>query len=181
MSPADKTEQATLHGRLTHAGTMDVSEDKDITGVFVSCSVDALRSLRGNLLYEDVAVVRRSDLAAAVARAERAEARALTWHKGPALGGVGTAGEDNGVAQWYDGDHLIIIVDVKNQRTGDEYRETAVVYLNADEDVFEVRDASTHDIYDAWSPEAWSWWAKLDGKYPEDAALAADTAAKEGK
>jgi hypothetical protein len=91
----------------------------------------------------------------------------IEWRKGPAQGGEGTAGKNEaGVPQWYDGDHLMIIVEVKNDRTGDEHREIAVVYLNADEDLFEVRDASTHDIYDAWGPESWSWYAKLDGKMP---------------
>lgn len=89
----------------------------------------------------------------------------IEWHKGPALGGVGTAGTENGISQWYDGDHLLIIVDTDNG--GNPVREIATVYINADEDLFEVRDASTHDIYDAWGPESWSWWAKLDGKMPE--------------
>lgn len=86
----------------------------------------------------------------------------IEWKEGPARGGAGTAGKDGtGIAQWNDGDHLLIIVE-----RSDGTLETAVVYLNADEDLFEVRDASTHDIYDAWGPESWSWWAKLDGKMP---------------
>lgn len=86
----------------------------------------------------------------------------LVWQDGPARGGGGTAGkDDNGVAQWYDGDHLLIVVET--EKSG---REMAVVYITADEDLLEVRDSSTHDIYDAWGPESWSYWAKLDGKLP---------------
>lgn len=83
----------------------------------------------------------------------------LEWHPGPANGGVGTAGEKNGVSQWWDGDILLIIVETNSGR------EFAVVHISADgDDYFEVRDASTGDDYDAWSPDEWSWWAKLDEK-----------------
>lgn len=81
----------------------------------------------------------------------------LEWHKGPAEGGQGTAGKnEDGVPQWYDGDRLLIIVETN------EGREIAVVDISADEDYFDVRDASSGDTYDAWGPECWSWWAKLD-------------------
>jgi endonuclease YncB( thermonuclease family) len=80
----------------------------------------------------------------------------LQWHKGPAEGGQGSAGKnEDGVPQWWDGDRLLIIVETS------EGREIAVVDINADEDYFDVRDASTGDTYDAWGPECWSWWAKL--------------------
>lgn len=80
----------------------------------------------------------------------------LEWHKGPAEGGQGTAGKnEDGVPQWWDGDRLLIIVETN------QGREIAVVDISADEDYFDVRDASTGDTYDAWGPECWSWWAKL--------------------
>lgn len=85
----------------------------------------------------------------------------IEWHKGPALGGEGTAGKnDEGVPQWYNGDLLLIKVET-TERT-----ELAVVRIHADEDYFSVDDASTGDTYDAWGPECWYWWAKLDGKIP---------------
>jgi endonuclease YncB( thermonuclease family) len=90
----------------------------------------------------------------------------LEWHKGPAEGGVGTAGaNDDGVPQWWDGDRLLIVVE-----TGDG-REIAVVDISADEEYFDVRDASTGDTYDAWGPECWSWWARLDEKNTPPASL----------
>lgn len=80
----------------------------------------------------------------------------LEWHKGPAEDGEGTAGKnEDGVPQWWDGDRLLIIIETNNGR------EIAVVDISADEDAFDVRDASSGYTYDAWGPECWSWWAKL--------------------
>lgn len=98
-----------------------------------------------------------SALAAATARCGELDAKTLKWHKGPALGGEGTAGKnDEGVPQWYDGDRLLIIVET----TGDD--EMAIVDIIADEDLFQVKDATTGDTYDAWEPAQWSWWAKFN-------------------
>jgi hypothetical protein len=81
----------------------------------------------------------------------------LEWHEGPARGGLGTAGKNaDGVAQWFNGDRLLLIIDTNKGR------EIAVVDISADEDVFDVHDASTGDLFDAWEPHSWSWWAKLD-------------------
>lgn len=87
----------------------------------------------------------------------------LVWHRGPAEGGHGTGGpNEEGIestaSQWWDGETLLIIVETNKGR------EFAVVHIAADEDYFRVTDASTGDIYDAWGPESWSWWAKLDKK-----------------
>lgn len=80
----------------------------------------------------------------------------LEWRKGPAEDGEGTAGKnEDGVPQWWDGDRLLIIIETNNGR------EIAVVDISADEDAFDVRDASSGETYDAWGPECWSWWAKL--------------------
>ena len=81
----------------------------------------------------------------------------LEWHKGPAEGGTGTAGKcgETGKHLWWNGDRLLIIVETN------QGREIAVVDIEADEDYFNVRDASTGETYDAWEPESWSWWAKL--------------------
>lgn len=98
-----------------------------------------------------------SALAAATARCGELEAKGLKWNKGPALGGEGTAGKnDEGIPQWYDGDRLLIIVET----TGDD--EMAIVDIVADEDLFQVKDATTGDTYDAWEPAQWSWWAKFN-------------------
>ncbi len=82
----------------------------------------------------------------------------IIWHKGPALGGTGTAPCEEGKPRWYDGDTLTIIIDTNNGR------EIAVVNICADEDFFSVTDASSGDTYDAWEPESWAWWAKLEDK-----------------
>ena len=80
----------------------------------------------------------------------------LEWHKGPAEAGAGTAEtNDEGLPQWYSGDRLLIIIETNRGR------EIAVVDIDADEHYFRVTDASSGDIYDAWQPEDWSWWAKL--------------------
>lgn len=81
----------------------------------------------------------------------------LEWHRGPAEGGTGTAGrcEETGKHLWWNGDRLLVVVETN------QGREIAVVDIEADEDYFNVRDASTGETYDAWEPESWSWWAKL--------------------
>jgi hypothetical protein len=82
---------------------------------------------------------------------------ALTWHKGPASGGVGTAGSrEDGTSLWWDGDLLLILVETNSGR------ETALVSISCDEHYFSVIDANTGDAYGDWGPESWSWWAKLE-------------------
>lgn len=82
---------------------------------------------------------------------------ALEWHKGPALGGVGTAGcREDGTALWWDGEMLLIVVDLSNND-----REVALVHISCDEDYFSVTDVTTGDAYGEWGPESWSWWAKI--------------------
>lgn len=84
----------------------------------------------------------------------------IQWHKGPALGGGGTAGkdEDTEAPLFYNGDRLILIIETT------EGREIAVVDISCDEDHFSVTDASSGDGFDAWGPESWSWWAVLNHK-----------------
>lgn len=82
------------------------------------------------------------------------------WQKGPANGGVGTAGEKGGVSQWYDGDLLMIVVETTRGR------EIAVVRISCDEDWFSVTDTSTGEEYDAWDPEQWAWWALINEAPP---------------
>jgi hypothetical protein len=82
----------------------------------------------------------------------------LEWHPGPANGGVGTAGKNEaGVSQWYDGDRLLVVVEIN---TGE--REIVCLDVIADEERFETRLAGTDELYSAFLPEDWSWWAKLD-------------------
>lgn len=84
----------------------------------------------------------------------------LEWHKGPALGGIGTAGcLKDGTALWWDGELLLIVVDLG---AGD--MEIALVSISCDCDYFSVTDSTTGDSYDAWGPESWSWWAKIGGE-----------------
>ena len=82
----------------------------------------------------------------------------LEWHKGPAENGEGTAGKDEetGAPLFYNGDRLLLIIETNKGR------EIAVVDIDCDEDYFRVTAASSGDDFDAWGPEAWSWWAKLD-------------------
>jgi hypothetical protein len=87
------------------------------------------------------------------------------WNKGPALGGGGTQGEcterwPSGL--WGDGDTLLIAVEVTNRNSTEDTRwEYAAVRIACDEHYFELWDMSTGDIYDAWMPESWSWWAQI--------------------
>ena len=92
----------------------------------------------------------------------------LQWHKGPAEGGTGTAGKEDGVDMWWDGDLLVIVVGTTNDR------EIALVSVNADEDQLSLTCHNTGDSYDAWSLSDVSWWAKLDSKTlpPRDKAKA---------
>lgn len=76
----------------------------------------------------------------------------LNWVKGPALGGVGTAGIKDGVPQWRDGDMLLVLVETNH---GDELH---VFYISCDEGFFSVED-SYGDC--PWEPECWSWYAVL--------------------
>jgi len=76
----------------------------------------------------------------------------LEWHKGT---DEGTAGKDDlGVAQWYDGDTLLAIVETN------QGREISVVNISADEDNFSLED-SNGDIW-GWDIDDIAWWALLD-------------------
>lgn len=75
----------------------------------------------------------------------------LEWHRGPALGGEGTAGKRG----WWDGDRLIIIVDTAKGR------EVAIVNVSADEGHATMRYDMEGSVCD-WSVDSISWWAKLD-------------------
>lgn len=82
----------------------------------------------------------------------------LEWHKGPAEGGTGTAGKENGVDMWWDGDALLIVVGTSLDR------EIALVSVNADEDQLSLTCLNTGECFDAWTLSDVSWWAKLDDK-----------------
>lgn len=75
----------------------------------------------------------------------------LEWHKGV----EGTAGKDEeGVAQWYDGDRLLVIVETN------QGREISVVHISCDDDFFSLTDSNG----EAWGWEITDieWWALLD-------------------
>lgn len=79
----------------------------------------------------------------------------LLWHKTSEVGGP--AGRNNdGAPLFQNGDRLIIIVETTAGR------EMAIVDIDCDEDYFRATDASSGEPFDAWGPNAWTWWAKLD-------------------
>jgi hypothetical protein len=84
------------------------------------------------------------------------------WHKGPANGGQGTAGERNGVAQWWDGDLLLIVVETNSGR------DIAAVRISCDVHFFSVTDVSTGDEYSDWMPDQWAWWARISEPPPSE-------------
>jgi hypothetical protein len=84
------------------------------------------------------------------------------WHKGPALGGGGTAGpcsERFPSGLWTDGDKLFIAVQtLNNGRFSTVY---CAVGISCDEHFFELWDLSTGDTYDSCGPESWAYWARI--------------------
>jgi len=94
----------------------------------------------------------------------------LEWHKGPANGGKGTAGTaSDGTPRWWSDERLIIVIETNMGR------EIAIVDIDCDVDDFSVKDASTGDDYDAWTPDSWAWWAKLtDRNLPPDVPGSSD-------
>jgi len=79
----------------------------------------------------------------------------IKWEKGPAKGGQGTAGTEDGFARWYDGDELMIVVETNHSR------EIAIVTISCDSEHFSVNDQNGESYYE-WSPEDWAYWAKLE-------------------
>lgn len=79
----------------------------------------------------------------------------LIWHKTEEHGGPAGRRED-GAPLFHNGDRLLLIIETNAGR------EMAVVDIDCDEDYFRVTDASSGDAFDAWGPDSWTWWAKLD-------------------
>lgn len=76
----------------------------------------------------------------------------LEWHKGT---DEGTAGKNSkGVAQWYDGDTLLAIVETNHGR------EISVVHISCDEHYFSLED-SNGEMW-GWGLDDIEWWARLD-------------------
>lgn len=86
----------------------------------------------------------------------------LEWHKGPALGGEGTAGKDKetGAPLWWNDDCLLIVVETNSGR------ELAIVNIDCDEDYWRVIEATTGEDYWDWGPECWAWWAYIRKALP---------------
>ena len=79
----------------------------------------------------------------------------LEWHKGPDLGGEGTAGKDEqGRALWYDGDVILAVFELIGGR------EYYILFISCDEDFFSVKDTEGNEFC-AWSINDVSWWAKI--------------------
>ena len=86
----------------------------------------------------------------------------LEWHKGPALGGEGTAGKDEetGAPLWWNNDCLLIVVETNSGR------ELAIVNIDCDEDYWRVTEATTGEDYGDWGPECWAWWTYIRKSLP---------------
>ena len=61
-TPEDHT-RADLVGELTHAGTMNVGSDTDVTGVFVCLTVEELRAVKTLPMYRRVAIIPADEIA----------------------------------------------------------------------------------------------------------------------
>lgn len=86
-----------------------------------------------------------------------------TWNKGPANGGAGTAGprsEEHPGGLWWDGDALLVVVEVTNNKTGEEWLEYHAVQIICDVEFFGVSSLNGDDDC-GWPPESWSWWLRL--------------------
>lgn len=82
----------------------------------------------------------------------------LKWNKGPANGGTGTYGEDNGVgSRWWNGEKLLIVIDLENGRN-----ETHLVIVSADGDNAYLKETLTEDIIFDFTFDDISWWARIE-------------------
>lgn len=85
------------------------------------------------------------------------------WIPGPANGGGGTAGpctDKYPSGQWWDGDELLVVVDVRSNKTGEEWREYRAVRILCDEESFHVEQMDDGDDI-GWEPESWSWYMPI--------------------
>lgn len=85
------------------------------------------------------------------------------WYPGPENGGGGTAGpcsEKHPSGTWWDGDQLLVAVNVRNNQTGLEWTEYHAVQIVCDEESFSVEEIGTGDDI-GWGPESWAWWMRI--------------------
>ncbi len=80
----------------------------------------------------------------------------LVWTAGPSMGGGGTAGGGPKDSIWWDGDCLLVIVELRGGG-----RDIAYLHVSADEDSVEFRDHNGDDW--GWSSEDIAWFAKMEG------------------
>jgi hypothetical protein len=84
--------------------------------------------------------------------AEKGEEKAdFTWHRGPNLGGEGTAGGNN----WWDGDTLVVIAG-----DGKENTILALVTVDADEGYVVLRSWEDDEALE-FGPSEIAWWSKF--------------------
>ena len=84
----------------------------------------------------------------------------LHWHKGPALGGGGTAGKDkDGNAIWNDGDQLLIIIKSEPE-VGTPWSEIHYVRTFCIDGFMSASDARGDEFTD-FDPDEWSYWARI--------------------
>ena len=92
------------------------------------------------------------------------------WRRGPALGGGGTAGppdENNPCGQWFDGDHLLLAVNVWTVDVGWTV-EYFPVRIHCDESMLTIEGmGDTEDT--GWGIRNVSWWMLLP-PLPEEGA-----------
>lgn len=89
--------------------------------------------------------------------------RDLVWHPGPAIGGGGTAQNEECTTHpswWYDGQLLLVIVE------RNDGPEVSTVRVHADGDMLDFSNAATDDFDFGWTDQDISWWAILDDILP---------------
>ena len=97
--------------------------------------------------------------------------REIKWHPGPAVGGTGTVlpglwpqpGDPPQQWKWWDGDLLLVVVDLYSTR------EIRMVRVSADGDHLAFLDPHTQDDDFGYGSEDIAWWAKLGpDSFPPD-------------
>ncbi len=87
----------------------------------------------------------------------------ITWHKGPGLGGGGSAGtHKDGYALWYDGDRLLMAFP--SPLDEDEVCIRAIRIV-ADGGVSFMDDDTDEQMWDI-DPDNILWWAKMNDALP---------------
>jgi len=93
----------------------------------------------------------------------------LVWHRGPAMGGGGTAQDESpdGRPWWWDGDLLLVMVATNS---GPFVR---LVKVNADDEMLSFEDPDSGDDNFGYESRDIAWWARIERSLPQNAQAVA--------